>query len=278
MGTLVDDLKVAADEAKRAGIRPDIIRIKLKEKLQLYLLDFIYNSSKYNHWILYGGTCLRKCFGAGRMSEDVDCETLTLVDKKKLTEDLEKYFREKILYKEVIVGSPGRNIGRVTLKFPVLHALGLSLHAAENLVVKLEVNQIDKSYPTQMQTLSEDRFSFIVRLYDLPTLMAGKILACLERVWERGRTGITVKGRDYFDLLWYMQKGVKPNPDRLLNSKGKYTIQSAFAALSEKIPKIKPRDIAVDLEPLFEDGHFVGNWVANFHHEFERLIRSYPTH
>lgn len=275
MGTLIDDLKVVADESKQAGIRPDVIRIKLKEKLQLYVLDFIYNSHDYNHLILYGGTCLRKCFGTGRMSEDVDCETTSVIDKEKLSGDIGRYFKEKVSYKDVRMGSPGRNVNRVELRFPLLNVLGLSLHAAENLIIKLEINKIDREYPTELKTLSEDRFSFVVRHYDLPTLMAGKMLACLERVWERGTTGITIKGRDYFDLIWYMQRETMPNPDRLMNSKGRYTVGSAFRALSEKVSKIKPGDIMADLEPLFEDGAFVKNWVANFHSEFARLVKKY---
>lgn len=275
MGTLIDDLRVTADESRMAGIRPDVIRIKLKEKLQLYLLDFIYNNPKYNHLILYGGTCLRKCFGGGRMSEDVDCETTSVIDKGKLAGDIERYFREKMSYKDVKIGSPGRKIDRVEVRFPLLNAIGLSLHAAENLILKLEINRIDRDYPTELKTLSEDRFSFVVRHYDLPTLMAGKMLACLERVWKRGTSGINIKGRDYFDLIWYMQKGVKPNPDRLLHSKSEYTIRSAFSALADKASRIKLRDIMVDLDPLFEDGAFVKSWVAGFHGEFERLLKNY---
>jgi len=72
-----------------------------------------------------------------------------------------------------------------------------------------------------------------------------------------------------------MQKGIDPNPDRLMNSKGGYTVKSAFEALSEKVRKIRPGDIMVDLEPLFEDGMFVKEWVNNFHNEFERLLKNY---
>ena len=46
----------------------------LKEKLQLYVLNFIYNHSKYNDWIMYGGSALRICHGLDRMSVDLNFE------------------------------------------------------------------------------------------------------------------------------------------------------------------------------------------------------------
>src|SRR3989338_2829281 len=43
----------------------------LKEILQNYALNFIYNS-RYNKLIFTGGTCLRKVYGLNRLSEDLD--------------------------------------------------------------------------------------------------------------------------------------------------------------------------------------------------------------
>ena len=275
MATLIDDLKMVADDSANRGIRPDVIRIQLKEKLQLYVLDFIYNNPKYNHLIFYGGTCLRKCFGAGRMSEDVDFETPESFEKKKFAEDIAKHFRERIAYSDLLAVAPGQTVGKVELRFPVLHPLGLSPLADEKLNLKVEVNTIGKKYPTENRTISEDRFSFMVRHYDLPTLMAGKLLACLNRVWRKGKTGITVKGRDYFDLLWYMQKKIIPNPERILDAPGEPTPRMVFEKLAEMVKKIRPSDLMLDLEPLFEDGRFVKQWADHFHNEFEKLYNEY---
>lgn len=275
MATLIDDLRMVVDESVSRGIRPDVIRIKLKEKLQLYVLDFIYNDPDYNDLIFYGGTCLRKCFGTGRMSEDIDCETSGTFEKKKFAEDIARHFRERVGYPDLKVHTPGQAVSRVELRFPVLNALGLSPLAEEKLNLKVEVNVIGKKYPTETRTISEDRFSFVVRHYDLPTLMAGKLLACLHRVWVRGKTGATVKGRDYFDLLWYMQRRVLPNPERLADGPGHPTPRQVFERLAETVKKVRPEDLMLDLEPLFEDGRFVKNWVDHFHGEFEQLYNQY---
>ena len=275
MATLIDDLKMVVDDSTSRGVRPDVTRIKLKEKLQLYVLDFIYNHPKYNHLIFYGGTCLRKCFGAGRMSEDVDFETTESFEKNKFAEDIVRHFKERISYHDLLASTPGRMVSRVQLRFPVLKPLGLSPLVDEKLNLKIEVNIIGKKYPTENKTISEDRFSFVVRHYDLPTLMAGKLLACLNRVWRKGKTGITVKGRDYFDLLWYMQKKIIPNPERLIDAPGRPTARIVFENLAEKVKKIRPSDLMLDLGPLFEEGQFVKQWVEHFHNEFEQLYHQY---
>lgn len=276
MATLLDELGEIVQESRQAGLRPDVIRLKLKEKLQLYVLDFIYNDPKYQNLIFYGGTCLRKCFNLNRMSEDVDFESLQSFDKKKFANDIQQYFH-KMGYKGLKTFTPGSGVNRVELRFPVLYQLGISSHEAENLNVKVEVNPTDKKYSTEPKTISEDRFSFVIRHYDLSTLMAGKMAACLERIWEKGKTGIKIKGRDYYDLIWYMQKGVMPNADRLRETRGQYTVGSAFDKLDEIVSKIKPGDLAADLNQLFEDGRFVERWIAAFPEEFALLRKKYES-
>ncbi len=269
MGTLLNDLEGVVLEGRQGGRPPEITRVKLKECLQLYLLDFIYNSAAYHHLIFYGGACLRVCFGLNRMSEDVDFETTRRFDKERLARDLETHFKKKIQYGALRVRSPGRGVNRVELRFPVLRELGLSTHESENLIVKIEVNRTERDYPTELKTISQDRFSLVVRHYDLPTLMAGKMLACLDRVWERG--GVKVKGRDYYDLLWYLQKGVRPNAQRLADSLRKYSVEEAFGEIREKIERIRPADLLADLRVLFENGDFPARWVETFKEQFATL-------
>ena len=45
--------------------------------------------------------------------------------------------------------------------------------------------------------------------------MAGKMIACLERNFQRGREGAFIKGRHFYDLLWFMQKNVQPLAEKL---------------------------------------------------------------
>lgn len=95
--------------------------------------------------------------------------------------------------------------------------------------------------------------------------MAGKIKACLDRTYLKGNSGVMIKGRDYYDLIWYMEQGVRPNENVLLDANPEYTIQNVFKALDEKVEKITKDDLFVDLKTFFEDTKAIEIWCENFH-------------
>jgi hypothetical protein len=89
-------------------------------------------------------------------------------------------------------------------------ALGLSGHGAETLMVRIEVD----TRPPAGAVIARSRInrhgqSFEIRHHDLPSMFAGKLHAVLTRQYA--------KGRDLFDLAWYLQRSVAPNLP-LLNS------------------------------------------------------------
>lgn len=268
MGTLIDDLREVVNEGKRQNIKNEVLRIKLKEKVQLYVLDYVYNNPEYRNLIMYGGTSLRICYDLNRMSEDIDFETTKPFDKKRFALDIKDYFIKKIRHLALTAPFPGQRINRVEIRLPVLFELGLSPHEQENLIVKVEVNEIKKNYPTLSTPISKGWFSFIIKHYTLEVLMAGKVMACLDRVWKKNRAHI--KGRDFYDLLWYMEKGIVPDKNYLLE-RGGYRLDEVFLKLKEKIEKIKPADILIDLLPMLENYNFAKDWAKIVHDQFLRM-------
>jgi deoxyribodipyrimidine photolyase len=102
------------------------------------------------------------------------------------------------------------------------------------------------------------------------------MLACQERNFHRGRDGATIKGRDFYDLLWFMQKNIHPLEEKLAKDGAQpYTVQSAMQVLREKIDTIKVNDLAVDLTPLFEQRTFIEAWLEGFHDNFAELVKNY---
>jgi hypothetical protein len=82
----------------------------------------------------------------------------------------------------------------------------IKLSIKPNIKIKLE---IDTNPPLQFGTenkLLTKPFSFYVNCLTLPDLFAGKMHALLFRKWKT-----RVKGRDWYDLEWYIKKGVKLN-------------------------------------------------------------------
>ena len=106
--------------------------------------------------------------------------------------------------------------------------------------------------------------------------MAGKMLDCLERSFQIGKTAITVKGRDFYDLLWFMQQRILPLEEKLANDGAEsYSLQSATLAIQEMVGKIKQSDLEIDLLPLFEQRTFIEAWISSFHANFEEFMQVY---
>ena len=252
-------------------------RVILKEFLQAYTLDFLYNHPLYRKLNFYGGTCLHVIFGLNRLSEDIDLDNSNGIDLSKLENDLLTFFRSNIGYADVTaktqIGEWG--VRRTTLKFPILYALGLTSHANEPLHLKVEVSQHKQISIIRKTPVLLFGRSFVAAHFSLETMMAGKMLACLERNFQMGE-GAAIKGRDFYDLLWFMQQKIMPLEDKLANDGCQsYTVQSAMELLGEKIAEMKLSDRAEDLLPLFEQRSFIEAWLEGFKENYREYVKSY---
>jgi predicted nucleotidyltransferase component of viral defense system len=241
-------------------------------------LDFIYNHPRYRKLNFYGGTCLHVVYGMNRLSEDNDLDNSSGVELSDLESDLLTYFHTAVGYSEVTaktqVGAGG--IRRTTLKFPILFALGLTSHSNEPLHLKVEISPHQQVAVIRKTPVLVYGRSFVIAHFSLETMMAGKMLACLDRNFQRGSGGAAIKGRDFYDLLWFMQKNIQPLEEKLAKDGAQpYKVQSAMQALSKKIIGIKTTDLAVDLLPLFEQRTFIEAWLEGFKENFADYVKNY---
>ena len=237
----------------------------VKEYLQILILSFLYSKAKYRNLIFYGGSCLRFCFGLDRLSEDLDFVDL----KKKINfEELKKnliifFEKETDLKPEIKVQK-----FRVYLKFPVLEELGLAKNNQSNLLfLKIEIFKgfnFCSSFKIQIIPVFKFGKSVLIRTFNLPTLMATKLRAILFRKWtktdKKGKVLIKVKGRDYYDLMWYIQKGIKPNL-KCLEMKTEKELKEKLLKI---IKEVDAKSIKLDLEALIEDKNFIRDLSKNF--------------
>lgn len=244
----------------------------LKEYLQLIVLDFLYSHPIYSSLVFYGGSCLSHCFGLPRLSEDLDFVDLkNEIEISELAYDIENYF---IKNTDLNLITSSQKF-RIYLKFPLLHELKIVKEQESNLIfLKIEAYKgfdFCKNYKIEIIPLFKFNKSILIRTFDLSTLMATKIRAILYRKWEKtgknGRVLIKVKGRDYFDLMWYFEKGVQPNIKCIEDIKNKNELK---VKLSEIIKKIDPKSIQLDLESLIENQTYIKNLSKNIR---EILIR-----
>ena len=253
-------------------------RIYLKEVLQVLVLDYIYNHHLYRRFNFYGGTCLHVIYELNRLSEDIDLDNSQGVNLDTFGDELLSHFQKSLGYQDVSIKQQESQMGiiRLTLRFPVLYELGLSPHRNEMLHLKVEVSQHRQVAVIKQTPVIRFGRSFVPSHFSLETMMAGKMLACLERSFQIGKTAISVKGRDFYDLLWFMQQRIQPLEQKL-ESDGieSYSVKSAMLALQEKVGRIKRRDLEIDLLPLFEQRTFIEGWISSFHANFDEFVQYY---
>ncbi len=252
-------------------------RVILKEFLQAYTLDFLYNHPVYRKLNFYGGTCLHVIYGLNRLSEDIDLDNSNGIDLSNLENDLLIFYRSNIGYDDMTaktqIGEWG--VRRTTLKFPILYTLGLTSHANEPLHLKVEVSQHKQISIIRKTPVLLFGRSFVAAHFSLETMMAGKMLACLERNFQKGE-GVAIKGRDFYDLLWFMQQKIRPLEQKLAKDGHQpYTVHSAIELLGEKIAEMRLSDLAEDLLPLFEQRSFIEAWLEGFKENFLEYAKNY---
>ncbi len=277
MATLIELLQHELD-TRDPGLSSATKRIVLKEALQAYVLDYLYNHPAYRKLNFYGGTCLHFVYGLNRLSEDLDLDNQGGMALDRLMSDLQHMFRTRFAFDKVSVKSQHspQGILRITLKFPALKDLGISFHADESLHLKLEVTHHKQIADIQYTPVFQHGRSFVLAHFSLETMMAGKMLACLERNFQRGDSEVFIKGRDFYDLFWFMQKGVVPLAEKLAQEGSiSYSVRSAMQALRDKVQSLRISDLASDLIPLFESRVYIEAWLQGFHANFERFVQPY---
>ncbi len=191
----------------------------LREIMHEISLAGLYRAGFFEKAAFYGGTALRIFYGLDRYSEDLDFSLL----EKNPSFTLGKY-QDALLNEFESLGlkvtirekkkSQKSNIESTFLKSETLwKELSLEgiipqvgLNQPANIKIKIEVDTYPPlGFETEEKLLLRP-FSFYVKCLTLPDLFAGKIHALLFRGW-----GQNVKGRDWYDMEWYIRKGIELN-------------------------------------------------------------------
>ncbi|KAF0126482.1 MAG: hypothetical protein FD189_1359 [Elusimicrobia bacterium] len=185
---------------------------KAREFLQILALKSLSDQDAFSRLAFIGGTALRVVFGLRRFSEDLDFSVFNAAgyDFGGLCGGLEKNFRLNGL-NAVLDKDRDKTVNSAFLTFPGLpHALGLSGHKREKLSIKLEIDTNPPAGWKMQTTVLNKTYLFSLAHYDLPSLFAGKLHASFYRRYT--------KGRDIYDLFWYLARKVQPNFELLNNA------------------------------------------------------------
>lgn len=265
-------LKAIVQEKKLQGNSKSLIRNYLKEYIQYLVLSLLYNQKKMKNLVFKGGSCLRVCYGLPRLSEDLDFDYDENIIGKNILGELEKYLKKEIknkYYSEL--ETKIQSTIRLYLKFPFLKNFNLANESESNkLYVKIETsNELSPFAGYTLTPVSKYGFNFIAYNYDMPSLMSGKINALLFRVWFKEskdkENQIDIKGRDFYDLFWFLQKGIEPNWKMLEKTAGIKNKKELKDILIKRIKKVvTPQKLSYDLSNFISDNQFVDDFSKNY--------------
>jgi predicted nucleotidyltransferase component of viral defense system len=196
----------------------------LREILQEVALLGLWRSKFFDKAAFYGGTSLRLLYGLDRFSEDLDFSLLKPLPNFNLKSYIQALEREVSSYGfDVRIEKKDKTadtqIQSAFLKADTTQQL-MVIQAGEPILRQIPRGQtlkirieIDTDPPGGFET--ENKFllhpiPFGVRTYVLPDLFAGKLHAVLCRRWKN-----RVKGRDWYDLVWYAAHHPEMHADHL---------------------------------------------------------------
>jgi len=277
--------KLEEISASYGEIGVEVQRNAVKEILQYYVLNFIYHHPKYNNWVMYGGSALRICHNLNRMSIDLDFEVDYKVTNKLLSElekDIIKHFKDTYNIDFDLLTAGVTNNRGLTLKFHIGKELNLDFHSKQ-IHIKIDLNHFvtRPKIVTEHWPQNEYQLSFVIKTYNMSALMASKIAA----IFLRGQRGVgnmvyKEKGRDIYDLLWYMKKKIVPDLDYLKTKDVEEAkdLRTLFDKLTLKMNDVSDENLKQDLTPLFADQTYIQNWLSNWRDTYMRLHNEYKIH
>jgi len=265
----------------------------LREILQEIALLGLWRSKFFEHAAFYGGTALRILHGIDRFSDDLyfsllrpssrfnlsryssalqteirsfgfEVRVVTKEKEKKARSAIQSAFLKADTLKQLVVVEAGQEIMRAPPRGQVLK-------------IKIEV---DTDPPPGFET--ETRFllhpiPFSVRTYVLPDLFAGKMHALLCRRWKS-----RVKGRDWYDLVWYaanhprlhllhLEQRMRQSGD--LKKDESLTEDRFHRLLDNAIAGLDVAQAKREVEPFIKDVDTLSVWSREFFRDIVQRIQ-----
>ena len=186
----------------------------MREYLQAYILRILHDNGFFNAGAFIGGTALRFLYGLPRFSEDMD---FSLVKKSgyKFIDSMKRVKQELALagYAVSAVYNDRKTVQSAMVKFEgLMYEAGISPLRSQKFSIKIEIDTLPPEGAALKTDIINKYFPISFLSYDIPSLFAGKLHALLSRKYT--------KGRDFFDLGWYLSrwKVVVPNIELLQNA------------------------------------------------------------
>ena len=260
----------------------------LREIVQEIVLLGLYDAGFFKHAAFYGGTALRILHHLPRFSEDLDFSLLESNPEFNL-----KPYKDAIIatlkafgFDVTIEIKEKNNSSAIASAFvkgnTIEHFININapkditskIHKDQAVKIKLE---IDTNPPLDFETANVIRLTprpFSINAFTLGSLYAGKMHAILCRAWSN-----RAKGRDWYDLVWYIANDVALDVKHLkarLSQSCKYLEDNEIKIPKELskqnikellLQRIKSLDVAKaknDVQPFIKDMREIELWSKEF--------------
>lgn len=262
----------------------------LKEIFQEIALLGLWRAKFYEKAAFYGGSALRILYGLDRFSEDLDF-TLLKKDKHFSLSSYNRAISEELksFGFEVTVETKNKKIESaiesafikaeskkqlIVIETPA--DILTHFHSMHTIKIKMEVDtDPPEKFNTDVKNILQP-LPFSIKTLTQPDLFAGKIHALLCRPWQT-----RVKGRDWYDFVWYIARAIPVNlvhlRERLIQTKAwnkntKLTGQDLIALLTKKITETDFENAKKDVIYFLNDKDAVNLWSKEFFLEITQKI------
>ena len=228
----------------------------MREYLQARVLACIQREGAMVPLAFHGGTALRFLYALPRHSEDLDFALEgepSVYDLQRYVRAIEREFHREGYELETRL-SDERAVPNAWIRFQgLLYEMGLSGQRGELTSLKLEVDTNPPRGAGLATTVVRRHVTLQLHHHDQGSHLAGKMHAVLQRRFT--------KGRDLYDLLWYLSDPEWPVPNMtLLNNALAQTDWQGEALternwrhiLRQRVEELEWRNARADVEPFLE--------------------------
>ena len=238
----------------------------VREYLQARILEMLQRLGAFQYMAVIDGTALRFLYQLPRFSEDLDfsikasdskentpTENFLQKEFARLTTGIKRGFESETYNVDIRSRSEGV-VQSAFIGFPGLpYELGLSGHREQKLSVKVEIDTNPPEHAGTQTSVVRRHVLLHLLHYDKSSLLSGKLHALIQRPF--------VKGRDVYDLLWYLSDPTWPEPNiqhlrASLQQSGKdigtEEIYSWRDLVARKIRKMDWKRVIEDVSPFLE--------------------------
>lgn len=244
---------------------------------QQIVLAGLSNGGFFDKAAFYGGTCLRIFHGLKRFSEDLDFSLLNPDEGF----DFVRYF-QPVIDAFALVGrsvditkKDKKSFGRVESAFlkDNTDVFDVSFQTDKSIKIKIEVDtRPPLKFQTEQKLLLQPQ-TFMTRCFTLPNLFAGKMHALVYRSWKN-----RVKGRDWYDFLWYVSNNVPLDfehfAERVKEFNGEEIDRDTFMIkLKERLASADMNQVKNDVLPFIRNPKELDIWSNDFFLQVADMIK-----